>query len=111
MKIQHLTDKQRYETADAFLPLAIEVRSTEKTIPESRKPTKRERDAIRGYLRGALLTLGFDDNEYTSMRQVAYAMECAASYNPALENINTYTAVFCPIMRMLDTVRIREEAR
>ena len=102
-KIRHLNDAQRYEVARDFTPT-----ESREDSGEVRNLTAKEREVITGILRGALLSLAWDDNRYDYPSQVAYACECVATFNPELAGLNHYDSVFCPIDRMLREIHVEE---
>lgn len=91
-----LSDEDRAMIAEKYIPVTGEHRK----YGTVRLPTP-QRTAIWNLLRGALLACAFLDNRYERPEQVAYSMECAATYMRELEDYNQYTAVFIPVERML----------
>lgn len=91
-----LNDQQRASIAEKYIPVTGEHRK----YGTVRLPTP-QRTAIWNLLRGALLACAFLDNRYQYSSQVAYAMECAATFIPELEDYNQYVSVFIPVDKML----------
>ncbi len=102
IKIKHLNDGERYVVAKKYVPTKARVGGEEVRLDDLAQ------SEIRRILQGALLALAWDDNDYTSIRQVAYMAECVASFNKELSGINQYDAVFCPCSQMIRDLQVKE---
>ena len=102
IKIKHLNDSERFFTAKKYVPETIIYGGQTLELDPWQK------GEIHRILQGALLALAWDDNCYTSIRQVAYMAECIASFNKELSDINNYDAVFCPCSQMIRDLQVKE---
>jgi hypothetical protein len=108
IKIKFLTESERFFTAYDYAPttaIKIDVRNHE--VREFALTTEQTAE-IRRILQGALLALAFDDNSYTSIRQVAYMAECVATFSKELHDLNQYDTVFCPCYKMISDLQVKE---